>query len=48
MLDFKKRIRSLENKLEETLLISIQRAEEIKVLLVNIEELNCTINERDV
>jgi AmiR/NasT family two-component response regulator len=48
MLDYKKRILSLEQKLEETLMISVERAEEIKRLLKNIEDLNQTIEERKI
>ena len=48
MLDYKKRIHSLEQKLEETLMISVERAEEIKRLLKNIEDLNQTIEERKI
>jgi hypothetical protein len=33
---------------EETLMISVERAEEIKMLLKNIEDLNQTINERNL
>lgn len=48
MLNFKNRIRSLEAKLEETLLISTQRAEEIKSLLLTIENLENTIVEKNL